>query len=122
MTTTVQGQKERIIGGLKAGLAGDPDAFLAVLAPDIVIHEPAYLPFAGVHRGREQVLGIMQEAGKIIDFATLKILSALADGDCLAMLMSVDLHDGSQRHIIEHWQVGADGLVSEVRVFWDAAP
>jgi hypothetical protein len=108
--------------GLEAGLGGDVDAFLSVLDPDVEIHEPDYLPYGGIHRGHDAVKRMLRAAGKIVDFSTLEFVSALAADDRIVMMMTVNLRsDGSQRHIIEHWMLG-DGLVDEVRVFWNAVP
>jgi uncharacterized protein len=120
--TTVQRNSEFVRNGLEAGLGGDLDAFLAILDPDVRIHEPPYLPYGGVHRGHEAVKQMLRQAGRVVDFTSLEFVSTVADEDHVVMMMTVNLRsDGSQRHIIEHW-VMRDGLVYEVRVFWDALP
>ena len=40
----------------KAFVAGDVPGIVARLAPDVVVDEPAALPYGEVHRGREAVL------------------------------------------------------------------
>ena len=120
--TTAHENRDFVVGGLQAGLAGDLPAFLAVLDPDVEIHEPEYLPYGGVHRGHAAVRTMLAQAGKVVDFRTLEFVSIVAEGDRLAMMMTVNLRsDGQERHIIEHWQM-QNGLVREVRVFWDALP
>jgi ketosteroid isomerase-like protein len=119
---TTQRNSDFVRNGLEAGVGGDVDAFMAVLDPDVQVHEPTYLPYGGVHRGHEAVRGMLRQAGRIIDFPSLEFVSVVSEDDRIVMLMTVNLRsDGSRRHIIEHWEM-RDGLAQEVRVFWDALP
>ncbi|MEU1623327.1 nuclear transport factor 2 family protein [Streptomyces sp. NPDC005722] len=61
--TTAQGPADVVRGLYDALGRGDVAGVLARLAPDVVVDEPAQLPYGGVHRGREafarSVLGVM---------------------------------------------------------------
>jgi ketosteroid isomerase-like protein len=120
--TTARESSAFVCDGLMAGLRGDVDAFLGILHPEVEIHEPAYLPYGGVYRGREAVRSMLRRAGKVVDFSTLEFVSTVAEEDKVVMMMTVNVRShGEQRHIIEQW-VLSDGLVRHVRVFWDALP
>jgi hypothetical protein len=41
-----------MLGALEAVKAGDVEAFLSILSPEVVLHEPDYLPYGGEYRGR----------------------------------------------------------------------
>lgn len=63
-TETVTQRPADVVRGLYAALAGgDIPGLLARLDPDVIVDEPAQLPYGGVHRGREvfvrSVLGAM---------------------------------------------------------------
>ena len=57
MTTQTQSATEEnralIAAFYAAGLEGDIDKMTDMLTPDIVIHEPAYLPYGGVITARK---------------------------------------------------------------------
>lgn len=42
-------------------MAGDADTIRAVLAPDLVFHEPEALPYGGAYHGPDGFLGLMQD-------------------------------------------------------------
>jgi hypothetical protein len=48
--TTARENKDLVVGAVQAGAAGDVDAFLAAMHPEIEVHEPPYLPYGGTYR------------------------------------------------------------------------
>ena len=46
-----EGNRDRVINGLKKLLAGDPDTWWSMYDPDVVFHEAACLPYGGAHKG-----------------------------------------------------------------------
>jgi ketosteroid isomerase-like protein len=114
--------KNLVLGALGAVTQGDTDSFLEAMHPELVVHEPGYLPFGGEHRGAEGFLGLFAEITKLVDVPTLELLSATADEERVVLLMTVELlNSGERRYLTEHWRI-EDGKVREVRVFWSDLP
>ena len=119
---TAEQNKSIVVGALQSALNGDIDALLAVMHPEIRVHEPPYLPYGGVYEGTAGFLRLMGEATKYLDLAHAKLLAATADDMRTVLLMSVPLVGGGEPvHITEHWCL-SHGLVTDVRVFWFDLP
>jgi uncharacterized protein len=122
MSTVAQSNRDLVVGAFEAAQAGRMDEFLGALHPDVEVHEPPYLSYGGTYRGRDGFLDLFGKATQILDFGTLKLVSATADEERTVMLMTCDLVSNSEeRYITEHWRV-EDGLIREVRVFWFSLP
>ena len=103
-------------------MGGDMDGFLAAVHPEVVVLEPDHLPYGGTFTGHDGFLEVFAGATQVLDFPTMKVISATADEERAILLMTCDeLATGKQQHITEHWLI-EDGLVREVRVFWFGLP
>lgn len=119
---SAQENKDRLISAFRASRHGNPAALADILHPEVQVHEPAYLHYGGTHHGRDGFQKLRVEAAKVLDLATLKILTSTADEDRVVLLMSADLvADGSEMFVTEHWRM-RDGLVDDIRVFWFGLP
>lgn len=122
MTTTAEDNRALVLGALDAVTKGDIDTFLGAMAPDLVVHEPDYLPYGGEFHGATGFLELFGEIAKVVDVGSIELLSAIADDERVVLLMSVALvGGGGRRFLTEHWLV-ADGRVRDVRVFWSDLP
>ncbi len=111
-----------IIEALTAALAGDAGPLNDCLHPDLVTHEPPYLPYGGDYAGPDAFLQLMGEATQIIDAPTVEILHVVADGDRVVLLMSARCIGHSEpAQITEHWTLKDDKVI-DVRVFWYNLP
>lgn len=114
--------RDTVLGALAAITRGDIEGFTSALHPEVVVHEPDYLPYGGDFTGKAGFLELFDQATKVIDFPTLEIVSATADETRCVLLMTCKLTTNrEQRHITEHWVV-QDGLIKDVRVFWFGLP
>lgn len=121
-TSPAEQNKALVLGALTAVKGGDIETFLKAMHPDLVVHEPAYLPYGGDFHGAEGFLQLFGEVSKLVDVDTLELLSATADHERTVLLMTVELRSNRERrHITEHWLI-QDGLVRDVRVFWSDLP
>jgi ketosteroid isomerase-like protein len=123
-TTTPQAERNRalVLGALAAVTKGDTETFLEAMHPELVVHEPDYLPYGGDFHGAEGFLHLLGEVAKLVDIGSLELVSAIADDDRVVLLMTVALRSsGERRHLTEHWLVEA-GRVRDVRVFWSDLP
>lgn len=121
-TTTAQRNQEIVLGALSAAQAGDMDAFLGAMHPDVQLHEPPYLPYGGEYRGRKGFVELFARATEILDLTNIELISATAGEDRTVLLMRVRLRrSGEMVHITEHWCV-EHGQITDVRVFWFELP
>jgi ketosteroid isomerase-like protein len=121
-TSIAQQNRELVLGALAAITTGDTETFLEAMHPDVVVHEPSYLPYGGDYVGAEGFLDLLPKASSLIDLSGVQLVSATADEDRTVLLMTAPLvSNGETVHITEHWQV-RDGKVVDVRVFWYALP
>lgn len=65
----------------RTAMAGDVATFLAALHPDVMLHEPTYLPYGGEFQGRQGFIKVLTEGAKFLDVAGIEVLSATADED-----------------------------------------
>lgn len=111
-----------IIEALGAALAGDAGPLLDCLHPDLVVHEPPYLPYGGDYTGPEEFLRLLGMATQIVDGPSVQIVDVVAEGDRLVLLMTARCIGQSEPvHIAEHW-ILRKGKVIDVRVFWYNPP
>jgi ketosteroid isomerase-like protein len=114
--------KEVVLGAIDAIKTFDVDAFLDALHTEVTIHEPEYLPYAGVYHGADGFHQLFTEAVKLVDVSSLEVVSATVDEERAVLLMTAELISTRERvHITEHW-VLVDGKVVDVRVFWFDLP
>jgi len=110
--------KQIISDAYTAMAAGDIKGFIGVLDPEIVISEPACLPYGGTFTGLGEVMGMFAKAGPVLDSGRLKIEELSADDDRVAAVIRVPLRDGSgEARIAEHWRL-RDGKATALDVFW----
>ena len=107
-----------VAGAYNAMVAGDFKAFLGVLDPEIVVSEPACLPYGGTFTGIKEVLGMLGQAGPYLDSGKTQVDYVIADGDRAVALLRIPLRDGSgEATIAEHWLL-RDGKAVELSVYW----
>lgn len=122
MTALAQDNERMVVDGLGGAIEGNIEALLAVLAPDVVVHEPEYLPYGGDYHGHEGFLTLQQRASEVLDVSSLKIHTAVANDERVVLLMTTAFVDGpGEQWLTEHWQV-RDGKVVDIRVFWFGTP
>jgi len=91
--------------------AGDPDAVIASLAPDVVFRSPAvFAPY----RGREVVGGILRAVMRVLE--DFRYSDQLASDAQHALVFTARVGDRTVDGI-DLGVVNADGLVSELTVF-----
>jgi ketosteroid isomerase-like protein len=114
--------KEVVLRAIDAIKTFDVDTFLDAFHAEVTIHEPEYLPYAGVYHGADGFHRLFTEAVKLVDVSSLDVVSATVDEERAVLLMTAELISTRERvHITEHW-VLAEGKVVDVRVFWFDLP
>jgi len=100
-----------------AAKRGDLDAFVAALAPDVVVVEPSFLPYGGTYRGVDGFLSLFGELAKTFDVAGLNVDRVVADGDIVLGFLRMPFADqNGMLDVIEQSTI-RDGKVTEMRIF-----
>ncbi|MFX4294039.1 nuclear transport factor 2 family protein [Streptomyces bohaiensis] len=73
-TTPVESPAQVVRGLYDALVTGDVPGVLAKLAPDVIVDEPAQLPYGGVHQGRE--VFVQSILGAMMGYAEVAITDA----------------------------------------------
>ena len=93
---------------------GDMTAFFALAAEDFTISAPAYLPWGGVHRGKDDILKILPVAGAHVDFQRFSVESLTAEEDRVVVVLQVGIVGSTAMlRLSDHWQI-ENGLASSM--------
>ncbi len=85
--------------------------------PDLVMHEPASLPFGGTYKGLEDFKRFYAKVRTYYDFETWTLIDVVADGDIVFSTSAVRVAGRDiTMHIAERFRFTGTKLV-EVRVF-----
>jgi uncharacterized protein len=119
---STEAHKELIVTSLEEAIAGDPSKLLAALHPEVVVREPAYLPYGGEYHGPDGFLELQAKAGEILDVSSLEITDAIGEGDRVVLRMTARFNGApGEVTLTEHWLV-RDGKIVDIEVFWSSLP
>jgi uncharacterized protein len=119
---STEAHKDLIVTSLEAAIAGDPAKLLAALHPEVIVREPAYLPYGGDYRGPDGFLELQAKAGEILDVSSLEITDAIGEGDRVVLRMTANFNGApGEVTLTEHWLV-RDGRIVDIEVFWSSLP
>jgi ketosteroid isomerase-like protein len=93
---------------------GDMTAFFALAAEDFTITAPAYLPWGGVHRGKDEISKILPIVAAHVDFQRYSLESLTAEEDRVVVALWLGVNGSSARlRFSDHWEI-EDGLASSM--------
>lgn len=93
---------------------GDMAEFFALAAEDFTITAPAYLPWGGVHRGKDAILKILPVAGAHVDFQRFTIESLTAEENRVVVSLQVGVSGSpATLRLSDHWEM-QNGLASSM--------
>ena len=120
--TTTQSTTEvtrAVVGQMyDAIMRGDFAAVLGLMAEDLVVSEPSFLPYGGEYRGIEQFQQLIERAVRHLDVAKIAVDRIVVDGDrAVAVLRIPNLANGEFTVIAEESLV-RDGQVAEMRIYF----
>jgi steroid delta-isomerase len=105
-----------------AHTAGDIDAIARIFAEDAVVADPVHQP---VHEGREAIRAFFAGTHEISDSLDLQVTGPVRAVDSFAAvpLRAVSTIGGSKVavDIIDVFTFGDDGLVTDMKAYWDPA-
>lgn len=101
-----------------AGPRGDIETMMDCLADDIVIYEPAYLPFGGEYRGKDGLAAIYAAVAQLADVSQFKIHDVLVDGNRAFATGGYPVNDTGQfTHFAEESRL-VEGKIAEIRIYY----
>ncbi|HTK64324.1 MAG TPA: nuclear transport factor 2 family protein [Pseudonocardia sp.] len=101
-----------------AASSGDLGAIAPLLADDIVVDEPSYLPYGKLYRGKEEFAGLLGMIGQFLDLTKVQVNYTIADGDRVAACLGIpDVTTGEMTHFIEQSTL-RDGQIVEMKLFY----
>lgn len=113
-TSETRAVVERLYDACVRGRLGK---ILACMADDIVIHEPAMLPYGGTYRGHDEVRRLLMTIGTYIDTGRFAVDRLVVDDDVAFGLLRIpDPKTGGDVQFAEQVTVSA-GRVVEIRIF-----
>ena len=93
---------------------GDMTDFFALAAQDFTISAPGYLPWGGVHRGKDAILKILPIAGAHVDFQRFSVESLTAEENRVVAVLRVGVTGSpTTLRFSDHWQI-ENGLASSL--------
>jgi len=108
--------------------AGDSDAVLAALSPDVRWSNagPKDLDYFGVRNGRQQVTEVLAILGQDFDIAEFSPIEFFETGDRVAVLLHLkaairSTRIGFEEDLVHVWTFGSDGLVASLQDIQDSA-
>lgn len=90
--------------------------------PNLVMHEPASLPFGGTYRGLADFQRFYPEVRRFYDFETFQLLGVYADGDTVFATARVRIAGSSSSMFIAEQFTFVGTKLTEVRVHVCDAP
>jgi hypothetical protein len=101
-----------------AVLTGDLDVVMGLLDEDVVIDEPAYLPYGGLYRGKAGFAELVGLFGRYLDLSGVVVHYLVADGERVVTCLGIpDSTTGELTHFLEQATV-RDGRIVELKLFY----
>ncbi|MFD6063245.1 nuclear transport factor 2 family protein [Rhodococcus wratislaviensis] len=105
----------------EAGQRGELETFFGHVADDVVLTEPAYLPYGGTYRGAEAVREVFGVIAGYLDMNSLTIDRLVADEDHVFAILSSNQIATGERIMLTELSILREGKVAEFRVFFHEA-
>ena len=102
-----------------AALRGDLAGFFTHIDPEVVTHEPPFLPYGGSYSGIGALMELLgQQVSQHLDIARPKIDRIVADGDRAFTVIRLRCQATGEETLLAEEAVVRDGKVVELRVFY----
>ena len=102
-----------------AALAGDMAGFFACIDPEVVTHEPPFLPYGGSYSGIGALMELLGgPVSQHLDIARPKIDRIVADGDRAFTVIRLRCQATGEETLLVEEAVVRAGKVVELRVFY----
>jgi ketosteroid isomerase-like protein len=100
-----------------AGARGDVTALLALMADDLVVEEPGFLPYGGTYESPQGLGQLFGKIAAVLDVAHMQVDYLVAEGERVFGVIRIpDRHTGQPVLLVEESTV-RDGKVVHMRIF-----
>jgi ketosteroid isomerase-like protein len=113
-------ETRRVVTGMyDAAIGGDLAGFFSHIAPDVVTHEPPFLPYGGSYSGLGALMELLgEQVAKHLDIAQPKIDRVVVDGDRAFTVIRLRCQATGEETLLAEEAVVRAGKVVELRVFY----
>ena len=99
----------------------DFESMLSYVADDLVLHEPAFLPYGDVYQGKQGMAGAIEKIAGYLDVTKIEVRYLVADGDRVFGVVSVPDSRSGEYVLLAEESVIRDGKVAEMRIYFHEA-
>jgi hypothetical protein len=115
--TTTEVSRRIGIEVYEAGSRGDLPGLLSLMADDLVVEEPGFLPYGGKYHGPQGLAELVGKIGAYLDLSSVRLDYLVADGARVIGIMRVkQVGTGEDVLLAEEYTI-RDGKVSRLRIF-----
>jgi len=102
-----------------AALGGDLAGFFTYIDPEVVTHEPPFLPYGGSYSGLDSLMELLgEQVIRHLDITQPKIDRIVADGDRAFTVIRLRCQATGEETLLAEEAVVRAGKVVELRVFY----
>lgn len=102
-----------------AAVSGDMAGFFACIDPEVVTHEPSFLPYGGSYAGIGALMELLsKDVSQHLDITQPKIDRIVADGDRAFTVIRLRCQATGEETLLAEEAVVRNGKVVELRVFY----
>jgi ketosteroid isomerase-like protein len=101
--------------------SGSFEKIATLLAEDVVVIEPGYLPYGKTYHGLREFGELFGMIGQFLDLSEVRVNYTIADGDRVAACLAIrDIDTGEWTDFIEQSTL-RDGKIVEIKLFYHDA-
>jgi ketosteroid isomerase-like protein len=117
--TSLTEQNRAVVQALyDAGARGDVPALMSCLAQDIVVHEPAFLPYGGRYVGQEAFLTMFSQINEHLDLSAITLDYLVADNERVIGVLRIPDRATGQDTVLAEQSTLRDGKIVDMRIFY----
>lgn len=121
MTSTTDASRKAVEKMYAAGISGDIEGMMTLLAEDVVVHEPPFLPYGGDHHGHAGFTELFASINEYLDMAQVKVDRIIADGPWVIAVMRIPDRVTGKDVILSDELLVHDGTITELRIYFHDA-
>ena len=111
------GTRETVEAFYGAVTGGDMSTFFDVLAEDVVVTEPSFLPYGGAWKGKDGMKAMLGPAGQVLDIPTLAVKHIIVEGDRAFVTLTSGRLGTDEILAIAEEVVVRDDKITEITVY-----
>lgn len=101
-----------------AGARGDVKAFLSLMADDLTVEEPWFLPYGGTYHSPQGLAELFGKIGTVLDVARMRVDYLVCDGEHVIGIIRIPDRRTGQEVLLAEESTVRDGKVARIRIFF----